>query len=100
MKNFEEIENKVYRWGHDRGIYNESNPTAQYVKLKEEGSELLHAINLNNPIAIKDAIGDMLVVLTHIAIMNGLSLTKCYNYAYEQIKDRKGKMVNGIFVKE
>jgi len=49
---------------------------------------------------VVDDIGDCLVVLINIAERNGLSLFDCLNHAYEDIKDRKGKMVGGVFVKE
>lgn len=70
-------------------------------KLTEEIAELYEAISSGkgkNEIA--DGIGDSIVVLTLIAYFNKLTLTECFEYAYNQIKDRRGKMVNGIFVKE
>ena len=49
---------------------------------------------------IRDDIGDMLVVMLNIVARNGLSLSECLEKAYDDIKDRKGKMVDGVFVKE
>ena len=49
---------------------------------------------------IKDDIGDMLVVMLNIVERHGLSLSECLETAYDDIKDRKGKMVDGVFVKE
>ena len=49
---------------------------------------------------IRDDIGDCIVVLINIAERNGYSITECLDVAYNDIKDRKGKMVDGIFVKE
>ena len=49
---------------------------------------------------VKDDIGDMIVVLINIAERNNLSLTQCLEEAYNDIKDRKGKMIDGVFVKE
>ncbi len=49
---------------------------------------------------IKDDIGDMIVVLINIAERNEVTLTECLEQAYNDIKDRKGKMVDGVFVKE
>jgi len=49
---------------------------------------------------IKDAIGDMYVVLTILALQLDLDIGDCVAMAYEEIRDRKGKMVNGVFVKE
>lgn len=95
--NFEEIEKKVLKWGADRGILTESSHGNQIEKLEEEFNELYDAEFTED---IVDGIGDMLVVLTFIAYFRGFSLTRCYNIAYEVIKDRKGKMIDGIFVKE
>ena len=41
----------------------------------------------------------MIVVLINIAERNDISLTECIKTAWEDIKDRKGKMVDGVFVK-
>jgi NTP pyrophosphatase (non-canonical NTP hydrolase) len=101
--NFEELEKKVIKWGEDRGIYdpfNGSCPTAQYEKLMEEVEELKNAIDGVKLPELVDAIGDIMVVLTHIAKLVGTDLFTCYSAAYLEIKERKGKMVNGIFVKE
>ena len=49
---------------------------------------------------IKDAIGDMVVVLTNLASLCGLVIEDCIDSAYNEIENRKGKMINGTFVKE
>ena len=49
---------------------------------------------------IKDDIGDMLVVMLNITSRNNVSLEECLAKAWEDIKDRKGRMIDGIFVKE
>ena len=61
--------------------------------------ELSKGILENNKDEIKDAIGDIIVVLTNLATLNNLKVEECINTAYKEIKDRKGKMVNGTFVK-
>lgn len=50
--------------------------------------------------ALKDAIGDTLVTIIVLAHQLDLDVTKCLGVAYEEIKSRKGKMINGTFVKE
>jgi len=35
-----------------------------------------------------------------IALFEGLSFEDCVQHSYDQIKDRKGKMIDGVFVKE
>ena len=49
---------------------------------------------------VKDSIGDIVVVLTILARQEGLEILDCVERAYDEIKDRKGKMVNGVFIKE
>lgn len=101
--NFADVEKRVIQWGTDRGLYdpmNGSHPIAQLDKLKEELEELEIALKGVSQYEVMDAIGDMMVVLTHIAKMADTDLFTCYTAAYLEIKDRKGRMVNGIFVKE
>lgn len=97
---FRQVERMVIEWGKERNIYNGSTPKSQAIKLLEEYTELLAATNNYRLDDMKDAIGDMMVVMTHIAAMIGTNLTECYKLAYDEIKDRKGKLENGIFVKE
>lgn len=97
---FAEIEKLVIQWGSDRDLYNNSSATLQLIKLQEELNELKDAISTSSLPLVLDAIGDMLVVLTHISVFVGSDLTSCYLSSYDEIKERKGKMVNGIFVKE
>ena len=42
----------------------------------------------------------MIVVLTNIAERHGLTIEECAEHAYDEIKDRKGRMVDGVFIKE
>lgn len=87
-------------WAIERNLLIAMNSDRQFIKLLEEVGELSHGILKNNIDEIKDAIGDCVVVLTIIAEMNGMSIEDCINSAYNEIKDRKGKMINGTFVKE
>ena len=89
---------KTIQWHRDRNLIDGSTDAAQHTKLVEEVKELETNIMLSQPVI--DDIGDCLVVLINIAERNGLSLFDCLNHAYEDIKDRKGKMVDGVFVKE
>jgi NTP pyrophosphatase (non-canonical NTP hydrolase) len=89
----------IRRWAGDRGIYLKGSSQVQFVKLMEEVGELAQAILQDNQDDQKDAIGDIIVVLTNLAEMMGLKVEECIDFAYEQIKDRKGQMVNGTFVK-
>ncbi len=70
------------------------------LKLTEELGELAGAIAKSKEHEVVDAIGDCVVVLTILAAQSGITIEECISKAYDEIKDRKGKMVNGVFVKE
>jgi len=88
----------VKQWHYDRNLILGSDDKTQFAKLIQEAGEL--SDNICKERDIKDDIGDMMVVLINIAERNNLSLTDCLEVAYNDIKDRKGKMVDGVFVKE
>lgn len=98
MNSLEQLEMRVVLWHRDRNLIAGSTDAAQHTKLVEEVKELETNILLSQPVV--DDIGDCLVVLINIAERNGLSLLDCLSHAYDDIKDRKGKMVAGVFVKE
>ena len=98
MSSLEQLEMRVVLWHRDRNLIEGSTDAAQHTKLVEEVKELETNILLSQPVI--DDIGDCLVVLINIAERNGLNLASCLQHAYEDIKDRKGKMVDGVFVKE
>jgi NTP pyrophosphatase (non-canonical NTP hydrolase) len=85
-------------WHYDRNLITGSDDKTQFAKLIQEAGEL--SDNICKGKDIKDDIGDMIVVLINIAERNGLSLTECLEVAYNDIKDRKGRMIDGVFVKE
>ena len=87
-------------WAQERGIYDKGNSHTQYVKLMEEAGELAEALLKNDRYEIKDAIGDMVVVLTNLAVLEGMQIESCIESAYKEIANRKGKMENGTFVKQ
>ena len=91
---------RVTQWAKDRNIISGTTPKDQFGKLKEEIDELYGAICENNLPEIVDAIGDCSVVLTIIAAQCGLAVEQCQEAAWEEIKDRKGRIINGTFVKE
>ena len=89
----------IRNWAADKGIYNKGDIKTQYLKLMEEAGELAEAIIKGDDDEIQDAIGDMVVVLTSIAHFNYTPIEDCINSAYNVIAKRKGKMINGSFVK-
>ena len=91
--------NNIRDWAKQRGLYDKGDTKTQYVKLQEEAGELAKALLKNDRPEIEDAIGDMVVVLTNLAHLEGLTIEECIQSAYNVIKNRTGKMVNGTYVK-
>lgn len=113
MQNLEQLEQAVIQWAEDKQIFAKATPYKQAQKTLEECGELLTAIGKDmaeqecygcptdeTSVEIMDAIGDIAVTIIIQAKMQGLTLTDCLQSAYNVIKDRKGQMVNGQFVKE
>ena len=89
---------KVSQWHKDRNLIKGSTDKDQVLKLTQELGELSDSVCKGRDIS--DDIGDMLVVMINIVERNNLTLTRCLQEAWIDIKDRKGKMIDGIFVKE
>ena len=89
----------IRQWADERGIYEKGDTKTQLIKLQEEMGELAKATLENDYDETVDAIGDMVVVLTNLAYLNGVHIETCIAEAYNVISKRKGKMINGTFVK-
>ena len=90
----------IREWAKDRNLILGSHPDKQFQKLIEEVGELAQGLAKDRQDLIIDSIGDVVVVLTILSAQLGLSIESCINDAYIEIKDRKGRMVNGVFIKE
>lgn len=110
-----DVVNNIISWAHDRNLINGSTVKDQFVKLSEELGELAAGIAKGNNELIADSIGDMVVVLSILSEIHGNNVRNYERYswtpdssfieaytvgAYNEIKDRKGKLVDGVFVKE
>jgi len=91
---------KIRDWAENKGIYAKGDPKTQYIKLMEEAGEVGRAILKEDLPEVKDGIGDMVVVLTNLAELCGLTIEECVESAYDVISKRTGKMKNGTFVKD
>jgi hypothetical protein len=91
---------RVEGWAEDRNLIGGSRPKDPMLKLIEELGELSDAIQKGDLAAAEDAIGDASVVLCIMARQLGLFYPTCQEAAWDQIKDRKGVMVDGVFRKE
>ena len=90
----------IRQWASKRGLYEKGDPKTQALKLVEEVGETCRAILKGNQTDIEDGIGDCVVVLTNLAHLCNTDIEHCIESAYNEIKDRKGKMSNGTFKKD
>jgi phosphoribosyl-ATP pyrophosphohydrolase len=99
----EELINKVIEWGEPKGL-TENRPMLkswpQYEKVQEEAQEIARSLVNNDRDGLIDGLGDTMVTLILLAKQNGLDIQECLEYAYNEIKGRTGKIVNGKFVKD
>ena len=87
-------------WANDRGLYDGGDPKTQALKLVEEVGETCRAILKNNKEDVIDGIGDCVVVLTNLAELIDTPIEECVDRAWNEIKNRTGKMSNGTFKKD
>lgn len=90
---------RIEEWALSRGL-NNADPSKQLNKFFEEAGELATGINKGNEDLIKDSIGDVFVTLVVLTQQLGYSFDDCLELAWDEIKNRKGKMINGLFIKE
>jgi len=90
----------IRTWANERGLYDGGDPKTQALKLVEEVGETCRAILKEDAPEMIDGIGDCVVVLTNLAELIGTPIEECIARAYDEIKDRKGKMANGTYVKD
>ena len=90
----------ILKWASERGLLVKGNERNQLIKLMEEVGELSSAILKDNQPEVKDALGDIQVVLIILCYQLGYDLDECLEDAYNVIKNRTGKMDNGTFVKD
>ena len=87
---------QVEQWSKDKDLHN-GNPA---LKFYEEAGEVGAALSRSNLEALKDGIGDTVVTLIILAQQHDMTLQECLQFAYDEIKGRKGKTINGTFIKE
>lgn len=113
MKNFEELQKLTLDWAKDKNLLYAENADKQFMKFIEEIFEfktdydiLWYEVERQGGI-IKESVrplmlemGDVFVTLIILCNQIGIEPIKCLDMAYEKIKDRTGKTVNGIFIKQ
>ena len=101
MKTFEELQEKVLIWAMEKDILSNDNHPKQLMKVFEEQlGELSGAILKRNRIEEEDAFGDLMVTVIILACQRDIDLVVELKNAYNTIKNRVGKTVDGTFIKE
>ncbi|MGW9775804.1 NTP pyrophosphatase (non-canonical NTP hydrolase) [Staphylococcus sp. 093350072-1] len=95
----DQLVEQVEAWSVDKNLQN-GNPDRQALKFYEEAGEVAAALSRGQMDALKDGIGDTVVTLIILAQQHDMTLQECLQYAYDEIKRRKGKTINGTFIKE
>ena len=93
-----ELVELVEQWAKNKGL-DKADPSKQMLKVVEETGEVAAALARNDQDALRDGIGDVAVTIIILALQDDMDLYECLNCAYDEIKGRTGKMVNGVFVK-
>lgn len=90
----------VEKWAKERGIDKPENASKQINKLIEELGELASANAKGNREKLIDSMGDMQVVMIILCMQVGINFDGSLMDAYDVIKNRTGKTINGVFVKD
>ena len=106
--NFEELRENVEKWANDKDLLHEENADKQFMKFIEEVFEFKSEmdfvdwkLNYKEPTQdLKLELGDVMVTLIVLSKQLNVDIVDCLNMAYEKISKRKGKTVNGLFIKE
>ena len=91
---------QILDWSNKRELITFGDVKTQTLKLNEEVGEINRAVLKNNTKELKDGIGDAIIVLVNLAAIAGTSAEECLDMAFTEIYNRKGKMINGTFVKD
>ena len=119
---FEDLTRNVLDWGKNKDLLHEKNAKKQFLKFMEEVFEFrdewtlyVDELNFNDcsfgeiddnsylcELADKMILemGDIFVTLIILCEQLEMDPVDCLARAYEKIKDRKGKTINGVFIKE
>lgn len=97
---FDQLISKVYDWANQKDLLKKENAPKQFMKCIEEFGETASAINKNKPDEIIDGLGDTFVTLIILCLQMGITPQEALTSAWNEIKDRQGKTVQGVFIKD
>lgn len=96
----ENLVSNVIGWAEDKSLIDKEKSTKQMLKVMEEVGETASALAKGNREELIDGIGDVFVTLIILAAQNGLKPEDCLESAWNEIKNRSGKTINGVFIKD
>lgn len=97
---FEQLKTKVEEWADDKDLIRFENRFKQFEKVVEEVFELKEEMIQNNKKNTKLEFGDVIVTLIILSNQLNIDFVECLEMAYDKISRRKGKTIDGTFVKE
>ena len=115
MRNFEELKKLIEQWAKDKALLHAENTDKQFMKFIEEIFEFKTELDSEkhwrkvmednncksiNIESLMLEMGDIFVTLIVLCNQIGIEPTRCLDMAYEKIKDRTGKTIDGVFVKK
>ena len=118
---FKDLKDKVLKWADDKDLLHAENADKQFMKFIEEVFEFKSEFdiwqlyknfkydeNIEQDFFIEEVkrwenlnleMGDIFVTLIILCEQIGIDPVECLSMAYEKISKRKGKTINGTFVK-
>nr|DAN41934.1 MAG TPA: NTP-PPase-like protein [Caudoviricetes sp.]DAR07516.1 MAG TPA: NTP-PPase-like protein [Caudoviricetes sp.] len=115
MRNFEELKKLIEQWAKDKALLHAENTDKQFMKFIEEIFEFKTELDSEkhwrkvmednncksiNIESLMLEMGDIFVTLIILCNQIGIEPIRCLDMAYEKIKDRTGKTIDGVFVKK
>lgn len=119
---FEDLQKLTLDWAKDKDLLHSKNTDKQFMKFVEEAFEFKtemdiwklykkfkHSENIEQDFSIEEVerwknlkleMGDIFVTLIILCKQLGIDPVECLSMAYTKISNRKGKTVDGTFVKE
>jgi NTP pyrophosphatase (non-canonical NTP hydrolase) len=100
LKELKELEMLIANWAEEKGLLNPEFASKQFMKIQEELGELASAIIKEDIDKEIDGFADVLITIIVLAWQRNINLKHALNMGWNEIKDRKGELKNGSFVKE
>lgn len=91
---------EILQFFEERGLYERTTWKAQFEKLEEEVDELKDALLLGDDEQVLNEAGDCYICLLNVLHSCGLTMEQAVNYATDKVIKRKGRVENGVFIKE